>query len=151
MWQRVRLLAAIKFYFIKCNIDDTFVERVLWLVLAASQRDYFEFCVISANNVIDRYRSTHSHNNYPEFRYCTDSEMFFYTKKWQLTACLGLLAWIGHANALNNGVGVTPAMGWSSWNYFRCNINETLVKQASYPATDSMQNQKSEDMHKARH
>lgn len=31
--------------------------------------------------------------------------------------------------ALDNGVGVTPAMGWSSWNLFACNINETLIKQ----------------------
>ena len=25
------------------------------------------------------------------------------------------------------GVGLTPAMGWSSWNTFRCDVNESLV------------------------
>ncbi|CAJ0914712.1 14375_t:CDS:2 [Entrophospora sp. SA101] len=29
---------------------------------------------------------------------------------------------------LENGVGRTPAMGWSSWNKFGCNINETLIR-----------------------
>jgi hypothetical protein len=31
------------------------------------------------------------------------------------------------AQALENGVGRTPALGWSSWNYFENDINETLV------------------------
>ncbi|GFR39915.1 hypothetical protein Agub_g421, partial [Astrephomene gubernaculifera] len=35
------------------------------------------------------------------------------------------------ASALDNGVGKTPAMGWNSWNYFRCNINETIIKQVA--------------------
>ncbi len=38
------------------------------------------------------------------------------------------------ANALNNGVGRTPPMGWNTWNTFGCNINETLIKQT----TDAM-------------
>ena len=29
--------------------------------------------------------------------------------------------------ALENGLGKTPALGWSSWNYFENGINETLV------------------------
>lgn len=33
--------------------------------------------------------------------------------------------------ALNNGVGRTPAMGWNSWNFFRCNINETVIKEVA--------------------
>ncbi|WBB82302.1 ricin-type beta-trefoil lectin domain protein [Micromonospora sp. WMMD882] len=33
------------------------------------------------------------------------------------------------AQALNNGVGRTPPMGWNSWNTFGCNISETLIKQ----------------------
>ncbi|MEE6309501.1 ricin-type beta-trefoil lectin domain protein [Plantactinospora veratri] len=33
------------------------------------------------------------------------------------------------AQALNNGVGRTPPMGWNSWNTFGCNINETLIRQ----------------------
>lgn len=25
---------------------------------------------------------------------------------------------------LDNGLGLTPQMGWNSWNHFGCNINE---------------------------
>eukprot|EP00475_Leptophrys_vorax_P003622 TRINITY_DN12135_c0_g1_i10.p2 TRINITY_DN12135_c0_g1~~TRINITY_DN12135_c0_g1_i10.p2 ORF type:complete len:438 (-),score=112.37 TRINITY_DN12135_c0_g1_i10:61-1374(-) len=32
------------------------------------------------------------------------------------------------ALALNNGLGLTPAMGWNSWNKFGCNVSETLIK-----------------------
>ncbi|WP_229691233.1 glycoside hydrolase family 27 protein, partial [Sphaerisporangium melleum] len=33
------------------------------------------------------------------------------------------------AQALENGVGRTPPMGWNSWNTFGCNISESLIKQ----------------------
>ncbi|CAB9519571.1 Probable alpha-galactosidase B [Seminavis robusta] len=29
--------------------------------------------------------------------------------------------------ALDNGLGLTPVMGWNSWNKFACGINETLI------------------------
>ena len=29
---------------------------------------------------------------------------------------------------LDNGLGITPPMGWNSWNKFGCNINEELIK-----------------------
>lgn len=32
---------------------------------------------------------------------------------------------------LNNGLALTPQMGWNSWNHFQCNINETLIKQTA--------------------
>src|SRR6187549_459155 len=32
------------------------------------------------------------------------------------------------AQALDNGVGRTPPMGWNSWNTFGCNINESLIR-----------------------
>ena len=32
---------------------------------------------------------------------------------------------------LQNGMGLTPAMGWSSWNTFRCEINEKLIHQVA--------------------
>ncbi|NEA22228.1 glycoside hydrolase family 27 protein [Actinomadura bangladeshensis] len=35
------------------------------------------------------------------------------------------------AQALDNGVGRTPPMGWNTWNTFGCNINETLIHQAA--------------------
>ncbi|GAA2513007.1 glycoside hydrolase family 27 protein [Winogradskya humida] len=33
------------------------------------------------------------------------------------------------AQALDNGVGRTPPMGWNSWNTFGCNISESLIRQ----------------------
>jgi len=32
------------------------------------------------------------------------------------------------ARALNNGLGLTPAMGWNSWNHYGCDINEQVIK-----------------------
>jgi alpha-galactosidase len=32
---------------------------------------------------------------------------------------------------LDNGVALTPPMGWNSWNYFRCGISEDLIKQTA--------------------
>ena len=33
-------------------------------------------------------------------------------------------------SAYDNGLGLTPQMGWNSWNYFGCNgISETLIKE----------------------
>uniref|UniRef100_A0A0G4HG19 Alpha-galactosidase n=1 Tax=Chromera velia CCMP2878 TaxID=1169474 RepID=A0A0G4HG19_9ALVE len=36
-----------------------------------------------------------------------------------------------HVEALDNGLGRTPAMGWNSWNKFGCNINEKLFKETA--------------------
>jgi len=33
--------------------------------------------------------------------------------------------------ALDNGLGLTPQMGWNSWNKFACNINEKLIKSTA--------------------
>ncbi|KAG6476934.1 hypothetical protein ZIOFF_066184 [Zingiber officinale] len=30
---------------------------------------------------------------------------------------------------LNNGLARTPQMGWNSWNFFACNIDETVIKE----------------------
>ena len=38
-----------------------------------------------------------------------------------------LLQLVGTAAAVPNGLGQTPAMAWSSWNYFAFNINETIA------------------------
>ena len=32
-------------------------------------------------------------------------------------------------NSLDNGLGLTPQMGWNSWNKFNCNIDEQLIKE----------------------
>ncbi|XP_078148182.1 alpha-galactosidase-like isoform X1 [Carex rostrata] len=39
-------------------------------------------------------------------------------------------SWIG-VESLKNGLGLTPQMGWNSWNHFGCNINEKLIKQTA--------------------
>lgn len=37
----------------------------------------------------------------------------------------------------NNGVALTPPMGWSSWNLFRHKINETLIKEIADAMVES--------------
>lgn len=32
---------------------------------------------------------------------------------------------------LGNGLASTPQMGWNSWNFFRCYINETVIKETA--------------------
>lgn len=34
-------------------------------------------------------------------------------------------------DALNNGLGLTPQMGWNTWNKFGCSINEYLIQQTA--------------------
>ena len=34
------------------------------------------------------------------------------------------------AKGVDNGLGLTPQMGWNTWNRFACNINETLIKKS---------------------
>jgi len=33
--------------------------------------------------------------------------------------------------SLNNGLGLTPPMGFNTWNHFACNINETVLREAA--------------------
>ena len=44
---------------------------------------------------------------------------------YQKLLILSLL--ISSALSLDNGLGLTPQMGWNTWNKFACNINETLI------------------------
>ncbi|XWS68406.1 hypothetical protein CRYUN_Cryun04dG0087400 [Craigia yunnanensis] len=32
---------------------------------------------------------------------------------------------------LTNGLGMTPPMGWNSWNHFSCNIDEKMIKETA--------------------
>ena len=34
------------------------------------------------------------------------------------------------ANALDNGLGLVPQMGWNTWNKFGCSIDETLIYES---------------------
>eukprot|EP01117_Protostelium_nocturnum_P002871 TRINITY_DN13794_c0_g1_i1.p1 TRINITY_DN13794_c0_g1~~TRINITY_DN13794_c0_g1_i1.p1 ORF type:complete len:381 (+),score=97.17 TRINITY_DN13794_c0_g1_i1:77-1219(+) len=42
--------------------------------------------------------------------------------------CGFLLLSIVFIEGLDNGLARTPQMGWNSWNKFKCNVNETLIK-----------------------
>ena len=35
---------------------------------------------------------------------------------------------IGVAFSLNNGLGLTPQMGFNSWNHFHCDVNDQLIR-----------------------
>jgi alpha-galactosidase len=41
---------------------------------------------------------------------------------------LTLALLFGSLKALDNGLGLTPAMGWNSWNKYGCDINEQVIK-----------------------
>ncbi|KAL8111023.1 hypothetical protein AgCh_026691 [Apium graveolens] len=32
---------------------------------------------------------------------------------------------------VKNGIGLTPQMGWNSWNHFQCNINEQMIRETA--------------------
>jgi alpha-galactosidase len=44
---------------------------------------------------------------------------------------LSFLGSIPAGRALENGLALTPPMGWNSWNRFACDVNEDLVKSAA--------------------
>ncbi|XP_065834040.1 uncharacterized protein [Oscarella lobularis] len=46
-------------------------------------------------------------------------------------------SFIASAAALDNGLAKTPPMGWSSWNHFHRNINETLFYETAQAMIDS--------------
>jgi alpha-galactosidase len=43
----------------------------------------------------------------------------------------GFLLSVPSSRALENGLALTPPMGWNSWNRFACNVTEDLVKSAA--------------------
>jgi alpha-galactosidase len=48
-----------------------------------------------------------------------------------MRALVIVLALLPIALAVDNGLGLTPQMGWNSWNKFACNINEDLIKSTA--------------------
>ncbi len=48
-----------------------------------------------------------------------------------LSLFFGFLSCVPPARALENGLALTPPMGWNSWNRFACNVTEDLVKSAA--------------------
>lgn len=46
-------------------------------------------------------------------------------------ACALLLAGGACVSGLSNGLGLTPPMGWNSWNHFGCDVSETLIRKTA--------------------
>lgn len=44
---------------------------------------------------------------------------------------LVILLLIWGVSSTDNGLGLTPQMGWNSWNHYGCHINETLIKHTA--------------------
>jgi len=47
-----------------------------------------------------------------------------------LAVLVGILLLASGLSALPNGLGRTPQMGWNSWNYWHCGVNETVILSA---------------------
>src|SRR5665213_3433970 len=44
---------------------------------------------------------------------------------------LGLSGARAPRSMLNNGLALTPPMGWNSWNHFGCNVSESLIRETA--------------------
>ena len=44
---------------------------------------------------------------------------------------------VNGAKRFDNGVALTPPMGWASWNLFRHNINENIIKEIAKAMKDA--------------
>ena len=44
-----------------------------------------------------------------------------------LNSWLILLVGVAGVVSLDNGLGLTPPMGWNSWNHYGCNISEKVI------------------------
>ena len=49
----------------------------------------------------------------------------------QVLIFVALVASFAAVAALDNGLGLTPQMGWNSWNKFGCDVNEDVIKQTA--------------------
>ena len=45
--------------------------------------------------------------------------------------CLVFLVLANACCGLDNNLGRTPQMGWNSWNHFRCNVNDTIIRDTA--------------------
>ena len=44
------------------------------------------------------------------------------------------------SQSIDNGIGVSPPMGWRSWNQFQCNINQSLIEETYALMTSTSRN-----------
>ena len=38
---------------------------------------------------------------------------------------------VAEVASLDNGLGLTPQMGWNSWNHFHCGVNDQLIRETA--------------------
>ena len=50
---------------------------------------------------------------------------------------LALLSALPAVLALNNGLALTPQMGWNTWNHFGCDISEDTILSAANAILDN--------------
>lgn len=48
-----------------------------------------------------------------------------------ITTSLALTGARAPSPILNNGLALTPPMGWNSWNHFGCNVSESLIRETA--------------------
>ena len=53
-----------------------------------------------------------------------------------LASCL-VAASLSGASAWDNGLARTPQMGWNSWNFFKCSINEEVIRSIAAAMVDT--------------
>eukprot|EP01133_Synstelium_polycarpum_P016006 gene16006-19044_t len=49
----------------------------------------------------------------------------------KLVVAVAMIMAISAVVAVDNGLGLTPQMGWNSWNHYGCNVNETVIMEAA--------------------
>ena len=62
--------------------------------------------------------------------------MVYLSRAPLLTLCV-LAALLFSAHAWDNGLALTPQMGWNSWNHFECSIDETVIRDMAAAMIDS--------------
>jgi len=68
----------------------------------------------------------------PAVRCCPSSVPLWSGVMPPVSVCwLALLLPLAGVVAHNNGVALTPAMGWNTWNKFHCTIGESLIKTSA--------------------
>ena len=46
-----------------------------------------------------------------------------------LCLCLSLCSSSLFVSAVNNGLALTPQMGWNSWNHYHCSVNADVLRE----------------------
>ncbi|MBV9083637.1 MAG: glycoside hydrolase family 27 protein, partial [Acidobacteriaceae bacterium] len=50
------------------------------------------------------------------------------TRRELLLLTLTVAVQLAHGRASAQGLATTPPMGWNSWNHYRCNVSDALIR-----------------------